>query len=150
MEIYEPSIVRYMFAGTRPNTEFFVSFDLDVLKVYEDFDKCERIYFDKNLAKNEKEHMNQKRIYELSAVELPKKQPIQPIFRHLCNLLQVYHNDVEKVKDYYKDEIKTPFDNKRIESRCLRAWKWLASYAPEETKDAWQKTVSFLDEYLRL
>ncbi len=25
-----------------------------------------------------------------------------------------------------------------------------AAYAPEETKDAWQKTVSFLDEYLRL
>jgi len=32
LRYYPPEIVRYMFAGTRPNTEFSISFDLDVLK----------------------------------------------------------------------------------------------------------------------
>ena len=34
LEIYEPEIVRFLFAGTRPNTEFAISFDLDVIKNY--------------------------------------------------------------------------------------------------------------------
>ena len=40
MEIYEPEIIKWLFAGTRPNREFSIGFDLDVLKIYEDFDKC--------------------------------------------------------------------------------------------------------------
>ena len=31
LEVYEPEIVRYIFAGTRPNREFSISFDTDVL-----------------------------------------------------------------------------------------------------------------------
>lgn len=142
LEIYEPSIVRYMFAGTRPNTEFFVSFDLDVLKVYEDFDRCERIFFDKNLAKSDKEHINQKRIYELSAIDIPDNQPIQPIFRHLCNLLQVYENDFEQIKKYYEKELKTKFDIDRLNERCKRAWNWIQKYAPEDMKFQLQKQVN--------
>jgi len=41
LEIYEPSIVRYLFAGTKSTSEFAISFDLDVMKIYEDFDFCE-------------------------------------------------------------------------------------------------------------
>ena len=47
LEVYQPEVIRYLFAGTRPNSEFAISFDLDVLKVYEDYDKCERTYFNK-------------------------------------------------------------------------------------------------------
>ena len=36
LNVYQPEIVRYLFAGTRPNTEFVISFDLDVIKIYED------------------------------------------------------------------------------------------------------------------
>ena len=45
LEIYQPEVVRYLFASTRPNTEFAISFDLDVIKIYEDYDRCERIAF---------------------------------------------------------------------------------------------------------
>jgi len=60
-------VVRYLFVSTRPNSEFAISFDLDVLKVYGDYDKVERNYFNKpenpiKLMKWEKEA----RIYELS------------------------------------------------------------------------------------
>jgi lysyl-tRNA synthetase, class I len=55
LDIYEPEIVRYLFTSTRPNAEFSISFDIDVIKIYEDFDKCERIHYKKQEVKNEKE-----------------------------------------------------------------------------------------------
>ncbi len=38
-EVYEPEILRYLFVGTRPNKEFEISFDNDVIKIYEDYYK---------------------------------------------------------------------------------------------------------------
>ena len=134
LEVYEPEIVRFMFTGTRPGAEFFVSFDLDVLKIYEDFDSCERIYYRKQEAKDEKEKHNKKRIYELSAINLKKKMPFQPGFRHLTTLLQFYENDFEKVKEYFRKELKTKEDEERLKVRAECAWNWLQKHAPEEMK----------------
>src|SRR5207344_1812680 len=39
LKIYEPEIIRWIFASYRSNVEFSISFDLDVLKTYEDFDR---------------------------------------------------------------------------------------------------------------
>ena len=39
LKVYTPELTRYLFAGTRPNSEFTISFDLDVIKIYEDYDK---------------------------------------------------------------------------------------------------------------
>ena len=97
LDIYEPEIVRWLFAGTRPDTEFAISFDVDVVKVYEDFDTCERIAFGKQEA-SEKEKGKQRRIYELSCVgSVPKEMPIQPGFRHLTMMLQIFGGDIQKV-----------------------------------------------------
>ncbi|MBK8719262.1 MAG: lysine--tRNA ligase [Deltaproteobacteria bacterium] len=43
LEVYEPEVLRWMFASYRPNTEFQISFDLDVIKLYEDYDRCVRL-----------------------------------------------------------------------------------------------------------
>ena len=142
LEVYEAPIVRYMFASTRPNTEFFVSFDLDVFKLYEDFDKCERIYYNKKEAKDEKEFLKQKRIYELSQIEISQKQPIQPSFRHLKNLIQIHGDDFEKIKEQYKKELKTDYDLERLKTRVACASSWVKKYAPEDMKFSIQETVS--------
>src|SRR3989344_2299282 len=63
LEIYEPAVVRYLFAGTRSHAEFAISFDLDVIKIYEDFDRCERIYYGAEEV-SPKDTKKQKRIYE--------------------------------------------------------------------------------------
>ena len=130
LEIYQPEIVRYMFAGTRPNTEFAISFDLDVLKIYEDYDKCERIYFGKETV-NEKKTAKEKRIYELSQVEkVPESFPYQIPLRHLCNLLQIQGGDIdaviESLEDVNKDQIP------RLRNRAECAWNWISQFAPED------------------
>ncbi len=164
LEVYEPDIIRYLFAGTRPNTEFAISFDLDVLKIYEDFDKCERIYYGKEKV-DDKEKLKQKRIYELSSVEKPaKKMPFQPSFRHLCNVVQIFENDFSKIKENYG--VKTKEDVERLKLRAKCAFNWLSKYAPEDMKfhvqndvkvklagkekEAVGKLVNYLEEHKKL
>ena len=104
LEIYEPEVLKYMFVGSRLNTEFAISFDLDVIKIYEDFDRTERIYYKKEKV-SDKKYLQEKRIYELSSIEkIPKKMPFQPSFRHLTNILLMNLLDVKKTMDYYKKD----------------------------------------------
>ncbi len=130
LEIYEPEIVRYMFAGTRPNTEFAISFDLDVIKIYEDYDKCERIYFGREII-NEKKAEKERRIYELSQVKsVPEEMPYQIPFRHLCNLLQINSGSLEAVIGELKDIRES--QKEKLKTRALCAWNWITNFAPED------------------
>lgn len=143
LEVYEPTMVRWLFAGTRPGTEFAIAFDADVIKTYEDFDRCERIHFGEQTAKNEKELANQKRIYELSCVGIvPKKIPFQPSFRHLCNILQYNDMDIDKTIGYYKRQLRDEADRDRLQTRAMCAKHWVEKYAPDDFKFAIAKKVS--------
>lgn len=143
LEVYEPEMVRWLFAGTRPNAEFAISFDADVIKLYEDFDKCERIYFGEQKAENEKKEKQQKRIYELSAIDkIQKKLPYQPSFRHLTNILQINKMNTDKTIGYYESQLKDQFDRERLRTRAECAKNWLEKYAPEDFKFSLQEKVS--------
>ena len=132
LEIYEPAMVRWLFASPRANSEFAISFDLDVLKNYEDFDRCERVYYGQEKL-NEKKTAVQKRIYELSQPGTPgKESTYQPPFRHLCNILQINDLDVEETKTFYRDQLKTDADRERFETRAACAVNWIKKYAPDD------------------
>src|SRR3989338_1149832 len=144
LEIYEPQIVRWLFAGTRPGAEFAISFDADVIKIYEDFDKCERIYYGEQKDVSEKELANQKRIYELSCVEegkVPKAIPYQPGFRHITNVLLQNELDIEKSIGYFEKQLKSKEDKERLHLRAICAKNWILKYAPEEFKYTINKAV---------
>lgn len=130
LEIYPPEIIRYLFVSTRPNTEFAISFDLDVLKIYEDYDKCERVYYGVQ-PMNEKKKAKELRIYELSQVhEAPEQMPYQIQLRHLCNMLQSSEGDIDAViaslPDVREDQLP------RLRNRCECAWNWIRNFAPED------------------
>ncbi len=130
LDIYPPEIVRYLFAGTRPNTEFAISFDLDVLKIYEDYDKCERIYFGVQQI-NEKKKAKEVRTYELSQVdEIPEEMPYQVPLRHLCNLLQIHSGDIKGVIALLPDV--KPSQVGRLTVRLQCAWNWITQFSPED------------------
>jgi lysyl-tRNA synthetase class 1 len=130
LEVYTPEVARFLFAGTRPNAEFAISFDLDVLKIYEDYDKCERIYYGLH-ATNEKETAKQSRIYELSQVGKPETlPPYQVTFRHLTTLLQTYEGDLERA--ILALEGVTEAQKPRLRARARCAWTWVTQFAPED------------------
>ncbi len=130
LEVYEPEIVRFLFAGARPNTEFSISFDLDVIKLYEDFDRLERAYFGKEDI-GEKKLAKLKRIYELSCTGIvPGEMPFQPSFRHLTNVILAYSYDMDRVASFYS--LKKKQDKQRLLRRAGCARNWLERYAPED------------------
>jgi len=133
LEIYQPEVVRYLFASTRPNSEFQISFDLDVIKIYEDYDRSERIHFGVDHV-GEARRIKESRIYELSQVrEIPQHPPIQIPFRHLCNLLLIVAGDVERaVREFPGVAEADPHERERLERRAWCAWNWICNYAPEE------------------
>ena len=151
LEVYEPEIVRYIFAGTRANREFAISFDVDVITTYEEFDRVERLFFDVETA-NEKKTAQAKAAYKLSAVkEIPKSMPYQPGFRHLTTVLQINQLDVDKTIGFFENELKNEFDKERLRTRAICVKNWLEKYAPEEFKFSVQEKCQVkVDEKIRL
>ncbi|MCL2443345.1 MAG: lysine--tRNA ligase [Treponema sp.] len=144
LRIYTPELTRYLFAGTRPNTEFSISFDLDVIKIYEDYDKTERIAWKIEAAKDEATYQKERRIYELSQVSVDGKTPriedspvpYQVPFRHLCNLIQIADGDIEKALTdlmAVNNELK-PQQLPALKTRSQCAKYWIENYAPEDFK----------------
>ena len=130
LDIYQAEVLRYIFAGTRPNTEFAISFDLDVLKVYEDYDKTERIVYGIDKAKNEDQYNKEKRIYILSQTDgkIPEVMPYQITFRMLTTLLQTYSGDIDAVIKSLGDV--KPEQEERLRHRAECALFWITNSAP--------------------
>jgi lysyl-tRNA synthetase class 1 len=146
LKVYTPELVRYLFAGTRPNTEFTISFDLDVIKIYEDYDRTERIAWKIEAAKDEAVYRRERRIYELSQVEVspggetvfPLVMPCQVPFRHLCNLIQIAGGDIDKTLAGLERAAAAagkPLESGQIpplRARAVCAKYWVEECAPEE------------------
>ncbi|MBL8993941.1 MAG: lysine--tRNA ligase [Spirochaetia bacterium] len=134
LRIYEPEMARWIFASYQPKVEFAISFDLDVLKNYEDYDRLERRYYGAEEVP-EKQKDSVKRLYELSQIgQVPAQMPFQPSFRHLCNVLQIFGFDTERALQFYGSEIKNENDRKRFQVRSSCAVNWLREDAPEDFK----------------
>lgn len=149
LEIYEPEMIRYFFSSYRANVEFAISFDLDVIKFYEDYDRLERKYFQVEEVSDKKKDQI-KWIYELAQIdEIPHHIPYQPMFRHLCNVLQIYEFQTDHVKAYYKPFLNTKNDEKKLYNRIHCAVNWLNKYAPEDFKFQVNKPENISSEILK-
>ncbi|WKC58199.1 lysine--tRNA ligase [Borrelia sp. P9F1] len=132
LEIYTPEITRFLFASTKPNIEFSISFDLDVIKIYEDYDKFERVYYGIETIKESKQEAF-KRIYELSQPKLPDKEiPYQIGFRHLSVLCQIFEGDKNRILNYLSDV--KEFHKEKLINKIDCAFNWVKNYAPEDFK----------------
>lgn len=138
LEVYEPEIVRWIFASQRPNHDFSLAFDEDVIKIYDEYDRSEQLAFTPCPAKPGKWPMN-RRVYELAQVssKLPSEAPKRASFRVLCNRLQICDGNAERTFErFYKSEISDKGDVERFFLRAKKAKNWLQSHAPEEFKYA--------------
>jgi lysyl-tRNA synthetase class 1 len=117
-EVYEPAVLRYLFVGTKPKSAFNISFDNDVISIYEKFDVLEEKYFSGECNPQEK------RMYEMSVVNIPKKLPKRTGFRHLVNLVQIGKADGLK------------------EERVGKVRNWIEKYAGDDMKFEVAKKVS--------
>ncbi len=147
LNVYEPQMIRWLFATNRVGSEFAISFDGDVIKLYEDFDRCERIYYDTEKAKSDKDTIQQKRVYELSSIDeenIPMAIPQQFGFRHITTILQVNAMDEEKTYQFFvkENDKLTPLAQQRIRTRIACAANWLRDFAPEEYRFLVQESTN--------
>jgi len=140
LEIYEPAMLRWLFASYRPGSEFQISFDLDVIKLYEDFDRAERVAREPDSGgRADKKRQATRRLMELACVEPCRIEagdplPFVPGFRGLTMILQVYDGDLEQARAHYEraGSISTEAERARFLERARCAWRWVEQYAPEE------------------
>jgi lysyl-tRNA synthetase class 1 len=132
LKIFEPSIIRYLYTQ-RLNKAIFIPFDLDIYNIYNEFDKCERIYFGLEEGKEE-----DKRKYELSRVERYEKCPNRISFSELVLLVQILPKEkfIDKIKELMeKRNIKlSTLDIELAEERAEKARYWVKNYAPDSVK----------------
>lgn len=160
LEIYTPEVLRFLFAGTKPNKEFAIAFDDEVIKVYEDFYVAERAYFEnseKEKIENEKKKNHLKRVYRFSMpspqrgeLEIPKQMPIQPSFRFLSDLVQIIKgSEKEQVEEIRKKlqemgHIPVKLSNSDLDrlNRLIKCAKiWAEKYAPQQLRLKLQEKV---------
>lgn len=142
LKVYSPELVRHLFAGSRPTAEFEIAVDADIIKVYEEFDRLERVYFGEEKV-SEKALDQKRRTYELSCVgKPPERLPFQPSFRHLTNILLVNELNIEKAIGYYEDQLTHKEDKDRLHNRAVCAKNWLENHAPDEFKYEVQSTIN--------
>lgn len=119
-KVYEPEVLRYIFVSTRPNKGFQISFDNDIIKIYEDYDDLEHRYYEKLVNPQEK------RVYELSQIKIPKTKPNRISFRHLITLVQT-----GKTKDL----------NPESKRRAEKVKNWLDKHADKDMTFEVQKEI---------
>ena len=134
LEVYEPDMVRWIFANQRPNHDFSISFDEDVFKVYDEFDRNEAMAYDPDILTKKKGALI-KRTYELALVNRTflRKAPVRVGFRDLCNRLQICgYNPQRTFVRYYSDSVVEAADKAAFFMRAERAISWLKQHAPAD------------------
>ena len=108
---------------------------MDVLKVYEDYDKTERIVYGIDKAKSDDHFNKEKRIYMLSQIDgkIPEVMPYQITIRQLTTLLQIYSGDIDAVIKALGDV--KPEQEERLRRRIECAWFWVKHSAPDCAPD---------------
>lgn len=140
LEIYEPEVLRWLFASYRANTEFQISFDLDVIKIYDDYDRQVALAHEPlDGGANDKKRQIARRTLELASVDHRRIEPGAPevpvpSFRAVSMTMQAYDGDVERTLDYYRrlGGYDSEAARSRLIQRCRRTWNWIEKHAPED------------------
>jgi lysyl-tRNA synthetase class 1 len=121
-----------------------------VIKIYEDYDKTERIAWKMEAAKDEGVYRRERRIYELSQAAVSpdgrtiplenKTPPFQAPFRHFCNLIQIADGDIDKAIAAFGaahesgavSACPSPEQIPLLRARGICAKYWVENCAPEE------------------
>jgi lysyl-tRNA synthetase class 1 len=140
LEVYEPEMLRWIFAVARPSAEFQISFDLDVIKLYEDYDRTIRTaHQPDDGGKKDRKRKMARRTLQLASldhrrIEAGDPVPSVPPFRGLSMILQVYDGDMQRTLAYYEDrgEINDDAGRARFATRARCVWNWIEQYAPDD------------------
>lgn len=138
LSVYEPKLLRWLFASYRPNTEFAISFDLDALRIYDEYDRAVALAHEaEDGGKKDKKRVQARRALDLSdpageRIVPGQKPPFQPAFRPLSMALQIYDGDLAGVRALYESQLTTARERELFEVRARCVWNWIETHAPAD------------------
>lgn len=140
LAVYEPELLRWVFANYRPNTEFQISFDLDAIKIYEDYDRARRLaHQSDDGGKNDKKRLTARRTLQLASlahhrIQGGDRMAFLPSFRPLSIVLQIHDGDIDGVVEHYRKtgELVEAADEAGLRQRASCVWNWITDHAPED------------------
>lgn len=136
LQVYEPEMVRFIYTP-KINKAIEVPFDEGIFNYYEAYDLAERVFFDREEIKNEREKDNFVSSYELSQIGKPE-ETVQPSFSFMADLAQIVQDKERAVKvlqrtEHVPEEL-SGADEKKIFLRLELAENWAENYAPENRR----------------
>lgn len=141
LRIYEPKLLRWLFAAYRPNTEFAISFDLDALRIYEEYDRAVALAHEADDGgRKDKKRQVARRTLDLAdpngeRIEPGTPPPFQASFRPLSMILQIYDGDIDRTRAHYRQSGElsdSAQDRASFERRARCVWNWIERFAPDE------------------
>lgn len=139
LQVYEPELLRWLFVSYRPNTEFQISFDLDVINLYENYDRLRRVAYGVEPAKDPQARLVAQRSLQLASVDHRRiadddRMPFVPGFRHLSMTLQIFEGDLDRTVAAYEQtgQVTTDEERRLTRQRARCVWNWIAEFSPDE------------------
>lgn len=140
LSIYEPKLLRWLFASYRPNTEFAITFDLDALRIYDEYDRAVALAHEaEDGGKKDKKRVTARRSLDLAdpageRIVPGTTPPFQPPFRPLSMILQIYDGDLARTRAHYETsgELQTERERELFDVRARCVWNWIEQHAPDE------------------
>jgi lysyl-tRNA synthetase class 1 len=140
LSIYEPKLLRWLFASYRPNTEFAISFDLDALRIYDEYDRAVALAHEPDDGgKKDKKRVTARRTLDLSdptgeRIVPGTAPPFQAPFRPLSMILQIYDGDLARARAHYElsGELQTERERELFDVRARCVWNWIEQHAPSD------------------
>ena len=149
LEVATPEMLRLLFLKDPMRVRDFKW--TDIPKMDEEYRRLEEVYYGVRNAKNEREGINMKRLFEIiQMTPIPKEKPCRLSFDLACMLVQVLPEDrrieraIEILKKSYKNI--SDFDKSLFAETLKKADAWIKKYATESEKI---KIVEVSDEIKR-
>ena len=131
-----PDMLRFLLIRPTPRQPVnFEPSEVYIIKLFNEFDRFHQKYFN-----DPKVTLDEKRIYELSKVDLEPAHWLAD-FQLVAALSQMPHLDIVKELERRKGSPFTELERKHLELRIRAARYWVENYASEEEKTRLQETL---------
>lgn len=120
--IYDPAIIRWLFARVKPKSPLTFYFDSELIRQYDEFDRLLDKHFQGDLIPS------QERVLFFSNPNPKREWPrVRVPFRQLASIGQIAQGNIPKLKEILRN-IGQEFDEENLRDRLSKASKWVSYY----------------------
>lgn len=123
LEIYEPELLRWIFARIKPLKPITLFFDSQIIRQYDEFDEKVIDYYNDRLSDVERREI------EFSKTKNPLAK-IRIPFRQIASFGQIVQGNFPELKKMY-DRLGEKYDEKMLKERLEKSQVWIEKFNPE-------------------